>query len=120
MTIVYLFRKPKFPIICSVDDFFITAKSEAEFQRKIAKVELTPDARYNMVDSTGEGWEFYTNKMYVIPAVRRKWSKKRIIQAYNDSKNCRSVGITYSDKSLSSKPFGKIHSDIIELIEQSQ
>ncbi|MBN1221462.1 MAG: hypothetical protein JXM69_21255 [Anaerolineae bacterium] len=120
MKIDYLFRKPKFPVICSIGDILITAKSEAEFQRRIDKVNLTPDMSYNIVDSTGEGWEFYTNKLYIIPALRRKWSKKRLIQTYNDSQNCQSAGITYSEKSLSSKRFEKVFADIVALVEQSQ
>ncbi len=119
MMIDYLYRKPKFPIICSIDGVLIMAKSEVEFQRRINKVDLTPDTHYNIVDSIGADWEFYTRQMYITPTMRRKWSKKRIIKTYNSSKNCQSTG-PYSEKSLSSKRFEIVFSDIVELIEQSQ
>lgn len=115
----YLFRKPKFPVICCIDDLLIMAKSDVEFQHRVDKVGLTPDTCYSMVDSTGASWEFYTSQMYITPTMRRKWPKKRIIQAYNDSQNCQSAD-PYSEKSLSSKRFDIVSSDIVELIEQSQ
>ena len=116
----YLFRKPKFPIICIINDVLVTAKTEVGFQRRINQIDLAPDAHYNLVDSTGEGWEFYTNQMYITPALRRKWSKKRLIQVYNDSQNCQRIGLTYSEKSLSGKRFDKIFAGIVDLVEQSQ
>lgn len=120
MIIDYLFRKPKFPIICAFDDFLIMAKTEAEFQRRVDKVKLTSDTHYNMVDATGEDWQFSSGKMYIMPTKRRKWSKKKIIQTYNQSRNCVQTGITYSEKSLSSKRFEVVFEDIVELIERSQ
>jgi hypothetical protein len=120
MTIDYLFRLPKFPIICVIDDWLVTASSEVIFERRIANVALTPNTSYNIVDSTGEDWEFYSGQMYIVPMTRRKWSKKRIIQTYNQSRNCVQTGVTYSEKSLSSKRFEVVFGDIVALIEQSQ
>ncbi len=167
MTIDYLYRKPEFPIICSIGNVLVMARSEVEFQHRIGKVDLMPNMRYwrsrknplgfshgmkgqyllpicaqagfslekpielaeaqdvyawvshSMVDSIGADWQFHTSKLYIVPSLKRKWSKKRIIQAYNDSKNCKSIG-PYSEKSLSSKRFETVFSDIVELIEQSQ
>ncbi len=119
MTIRYMFRKPKFPIICILDDMLITAKSDAELQSRLNSVTLMPDTRYNTIDSSGATWELSTNQMYIAPTLRRKWSKKKIIQTYNGSRNCKNTR-PYSEKSLSSKRFEVIFSDIVELIEQSQ
>jgi hypothetical protein len=119
MMIDYLFRKPKFTVICCLNDFLITAKSEAVFQRRIDQVELTPEARYSLVDSTGADWQFNASEMYVFPTAKRKWSKAKIIRAYNESQNCRTTGLTYAEKSLSSKRFEEIFSDVVELIERS-
>lgn len=120
MTIDYLFRLPKFPIICVIGDWLVTAPSEVVFERRIANITLTPNASYSIVDSTGEDWEFYSGQMYIVPMMRRKWSKKKIIQTYNQSRNCAQTGITYSEKSLSSKRFEVVYMDIVALIEQSQ
>lgn len=116
----YLFRKPKFPVIGVIDDWLVTAASEALFQRRVAKIRLEPDTKYSIIDASGEDWEFYSDKMYVVPTMRRKWSKKKIIQTYNQSRNCAQTGITYSEKSLSSKRFEVVIGDIVELIERTQ
>jgi hypothetical protein len=119
MTIDYLYRLPEFPIICSIGDILITARSDAEFQHRLNSVTLSPDIRYNAIDASGATWELNPNQMYIVPTLRRKWSKKKIIQTYNGSKNCQSAG-PYSERSLSSKRFEIVFSDIVQLIEQSQ
>ena len=116
----FLFRKPKFPVIAVIDDWLVTAPSEVLFQRRVAEIRLNPATKYSIVDSTGEDWEFFPDKMYVVPSLRRKWSKKKIIQTYNQSRNCAQTGITYSEKSLSSKRFETVFTDIVELIERTQ
>ena len=119
MRIRYMFREPELPIICIIDKVLITAKSGAELQHRLNNVTLMPDTRYNVIDSSGATWELNTNQMYIVPTMRRKWSKKKIIQTYNGSKNRQSTG-PYSEKSLSSKRFETIFSDIVALIEQPQ
>jgi hypothetical protein len=116
----YPFRKPKFPIIGLIDEWLVTAPSEALFQRRAARIRLKPDTKYSIVDSSGEDWELYPGGMYVVPSLRRTWSKKKIIQTYNQSRNCAQTGITYSEKSLSSKRFETVFTDIVELIERTQ
>jgi hypothetical protein len=95
MTIDYLFRLPKFPIICVIDDWLVTASSEVIFERRIANVALTPNTSYHLIDSTGEDWQFNSGEMYIMPTKRRKWSKKR---TYNQSRNCTQTGISYVAK----------------------
>jgi len=116
----YPFRKPKFPVIGIIDDWLVSAPSEALFQRRVAKIGLNRNAKYSIVDSIGEDWEFYAEGMYVVPTMRRKWSKKKIIQTYNQSRNCAQIGVTYSEKSLSSKRLEVVVGDIVELIERTQ
>ena len=115
----YLFRKPRFPVICIVDDWLVTAPSAASFEQRLAKIALNLDAKYNIIDSTGEHWELYSIQMYIMPTMRRKWSKKKIVQTYNQSRNCSQTGKPYAEKSLSSKRFEVIFADIVSLIEQS-
>jgi len=120
MKIDYLYRLPKFPIIGVIDDWLVTAPSAAVFERRLGKVTLAPDARYNIIDSTGELWDFYSSKNYIVPTMRRKWSKKKIVQTYNQSSNCTQVGEAYSEKSLSAKRFELVFADILALVERSQ
>lgn len=120
MQIDFLFRLPKIPFIGDMDGLLILAKSAAEFERRLDRVELKPDTRYYLVDSTGEEWLFSVNERYVMPTIKRRWSKKKIVQMYNDSKNCQSIGVNYSERSLSSKRFETVFADIADLIERSQ
>ena len=116
----YLYRKPKFPIICIIDNWLISASSQLIFQHRVAKVTLSPATNYSIIDSIGNDWQLYADEMYIAPTLRRKWSKKKIIQIYNQSRNYGKTDISYSEKLLSSKRFEVIFTDIVKFIEQSQ
>ncbi len=115
--ITYIFRKPKYPIICNIDGYILGAKSEASFLKQLNNVALDPDKNYDLIDISAEGWRFSPNHMAVSPlTMKKKWFKKEIISLYNNRRNS-TDGNTYNDKSLSAKRFDKIFSDIIELLK---
>ena len=118
--IYFLFRVPKFPIICDIDGYLVSAKNEETFQIRMAKVNLRNIESYYAVDSTGENWRIDATNMFISPTMSRKTSKKQIIASYNSSKNCKTSDDEYLGKPLSSKRFEKIFGDIIELLEKSQ
>lgn len=120
MEVTFAFRLPEFPIMGDIDGWLILAKSAAEFARRLDQVELKPEGRYYLVDSIGNEWVFSTDGQYVMPTLKRKWSKKKIVQMYNDSKNSEQIGVKYSERSLSIKHFATIFADIVELVERSQ
>lgn len=120
MKVDFAFRLPKFPIIGDIDGWLILAKSAAEFEQRLDRVELKPEGRYYLVDSIGNEWVFSSGEQYVMPTLKRKWSKKKIVQMYNESKNCQSIGVSYSERSLSIKHFATVFTDIVELVERSQ
>lgn len=71
-----------------------------------------------MVDSTGsEFW--YTPEHYtLIPGfVLKKWTKKQIIETFNNSENAKMTSQEYSMKSLSSKRLDKIIHDICTILK---
>ncbi len=118
--IEYLFRLPIFPIICDIDGLLVSGKEDVMFQLRMEQINLKPDRNYEVVDATGANWVFNTNESYIIPTMSRKKSKMAIVTSYNSSVNCKTIGVKYSKKSLSSKRFEKIYLDIIELLEKSQ
>lgn len=120
MQVDFAFRLPEFPIIGDMDGWLILAKSPAEFERWLDRVELKPGSRYYLIDSVGNEWLFTVDIQYVMPTIKRKWSKKKIVQMYNDSKNSEQIGVKYSERSLSIKHFATIFADIVELVERSQ
>ncbi len=113
--LTYIFRKPKYPIICDIDGHIIGAKSEKSFLKQMNEIQFIPEKTYNLIDISGEGWWFTPDKMAVSPLSMRKWFKKDIITLYNNRKNSID-GMKYSVKSTSSKRFDKIFRDIVELL----
>lgn len=115
--ITYIFRKPKYPIICNIDGYIFGAKSEVSFLKQIDYVEMDPDKNYDLIDISAEGWWFLPNHMAISPlTMKKKWFKKEIISLYNNRKNS-TDGKTYSEKSLSAKRFDNIFNDIVELLK---
>jgi hypothetical protein len=97
----YVFRRPKFPIVCVVADELISARSPAAFQRQIERFELESDAVLEIVDATGEGWAFHAELMVVLPlALKKTWRKLEVARLYNESQNARRVGGTYPETAL--------------------
>ncbi len=116
----YIFRKPKFPIICDFDGILVAAKSEISFTRQLDKLKIDIEKSYPLISVSGEGWMFLPKHLAVSPLItKKKWFKKDIIALYNGRKNPGSDGKQYSDKSLSAKRFEKIFKDIVELLLNS-
>jgi len=115
--LIYVFRKPKSPVICDFSGHVIAAKSENSFVKSLNDIRLDPLKSYNLVDSTAEGWVFMPEHMMVSPITfKKQWSKKEIIAIYNSRINSLPDDAQYSEKSLSSKRFERVFGDIVELL----
>jgi hypothetical protein len=113
----YIFRKPKFPIICDFDGILIAAKSERTFTKQLGTLNFDNDKSYNVISITGEGWMFLPKHMAISPlTAKKKWSKKEIISLYNNRKNPICIESQYSEKSISAKRYDKIFNDIVVLL----
>ena len=113
----YLFRKPRYPIICNIDGYVVGAKSEKTFLKQLSETNVELEKSYDLLDSSGEGWSFWPDKMAISPLTRhKKWSKKEVIELFNNRINA-SENIMYSTKSLSSKRFDRIFKEIVELLK---
>ena len=113
----YIFRKPKFPIICNFDGVLVAAKSEITFTRQLDKLKIDIEKSYPLISISGEGWMFLPQYMAVSPlTAKKKWTKKEIITLYNSRENPISGEKPYSDKSLSAKRFDKIFTEIVEML----
>lgn len=116
MTISFLFRKPKFPIICDIDGYLIAAKSISGFEKQLSAYNFYKESRYPIIDITGEGWSFYPEHMAISPlTTKKKWFKKEVIAIFNNRKNNTS-NLNYSEKSISAKRYDKIFQDIVGLL----
>jgi hypothetical protein len=112
----FLFRRPKFPVICDAHGVLIGAQTPKQLSDQLASIELTPGKQLPLVDSTAEGWVLDVDHMIVSPlAYKKSWTKKEVVEVFNGSKTARQAGLEYSARSLSSKRFDRIMREIVEL-----
>jgi len=108
-------RKPKYPLIVISKDHLMSAFDIDELAYCCVSAELTDgETVIKAIDSTGEEF-WYTPKYYVVSPgfVRKRWTKKRIIDLYNSFEN----EVKYSEKSLSAKKVNRIILDICNLLK---
>ena len=70
--LTYIFRKPKFPIICNFDGVLVAAKSENTFTRQLDKLNMDINKSYPVISISGEGWMFLPQHMAVSPLTAKK------------------------------------------------
>lgn len=118
MAISFLFRKPRFPIICNLNGIVIAANSVKSLERKLKKIQIEPEGYYDVVDASNEGWGFSARHMVISPlTLKKRWFKKDVIDLYNNRENSSNQDKKYSLKSISSKRFDKIFNEIVDLLE---
>lgn len=70
-----------------------------------------------VIDSTGEEFWYSPEFEVLSPGFAfKRWTKKQIIDLFNESSNSKEMQMTYSEKSLSSKNLSKIIFDVCKLI----
>lgn len=114
----YLFRKPKFPIICNINNFVFGAKSEKEFIDKIPSIKFDAKTHFDVIDITSEGWLFSPKLMALSPlTLKKKWMKKEIINLVNNRKN-KNNNNDYSMKKNMNKRLDIIISELVEYLNE--
>ena len=100
----YQFRKPKFPLLLASDTVVVGAKSDAKLKALIKKLNFSNKDSFQVIDASGEGWSFYPEHNVITPlSINKRWTKKAIIELYNDSiKNEKNIE-EYVAKSLGNK-----------------
>ena len=115
--IQFLFRRPKFPVICDVQGVLLGAETPKQLSDQLASIELTAGEQMPFIDAAAEGWVLDVDHMVVSPLTFKKsWTKKEVIEVFNRSKTARQAGYEYPTTSLSSKRFDRIVRDIVKLI----
>ena len=113
-----MWRKPKYPLIVVSDKRLYSAFDIKQLAKScISSVPIENKSYIQVIDSTGsEFW--YSPENYVLsPGFSlKKWTKKRIVESFNNSANAKDSLQEYSKKSLSSKRLEKIIRDICELL----
>lgn len=113
-----ILRKPKYPVIVVSNDRLYSAFNIKQLAKScISSLPIENKTTIQVVDSTGKEF-WYSPEQYVLsPGFSfKKWTKKRIIEAFNSSKNAKDSTQEYLMKSLSSKRLEKIIRDICEML----
>ena len=113
-----LFRSPKYPVIIISQDKLLTGYDIDTLAIALLSVPPPYGKDYvKVIDFTGEEFWFYPDKIYLAPGFfPKKWTKKRVIELYNNSSNAKESESNYPLKSLSSKKFSRIIGEICELL----
>jgi hypothetical protein len=117
MMIQFLFRSPRFPVICDAQGVLIGAETPGQLSDQLASIEVTPGEQIPLIDASAEGWVLDIDHMIVSPFTFKKaWTKKEVIEMFNQSKTACQAGLEYPARSLSSKKFDRIIGEIVNLI----
>jgi len=114
-------RSPKYPVIIMAPDRLWATKSLNGLAR-VCLGSPTDDAGQQIfiIDATGDEFIYVSKSYAVVPNIIHKmWTKKRMIDLYNQSVNARETGIKYSERSLGNKHIARITADLCALIEKS-
>ena len=114
----YIFRKPKFPVLYENNNNLIGDKTEKSFEVKLASLNIPSTSPHDVTDANGEVWFLSTDPLILAPLTfKKRCTKKRLIDIYNNSNNSKENNVNYSEKSLSTKKFSAIIGDIVDLLE---
>ena len=96
----------------------VSAKSKAQLERWIEKLEITDEGRRDIIDSNGEGFAYYPKLTTVTPSIGvRRWKKLQIIDLYDLRRPTGSSAMKRA--SLSSRTLEDIVFETVELLQQS-
>ncbi|MEJ2725019.1 MAG: hypothetical protein P8175_10325 [Deltaproteobacteria bacterium] len=112
----FIFRRPKFPVICDAQGVLIGAQTAKQLHDQIRSIELSQGEQLPVVDATGEGWVLHIDLMILSPLTfKKRWTKKEVIELFNKSQTAKQAGLEYPLRSLSSKRFDRIAGEIVKL-----
>jgi hypothetical protein len=114
-----LLRSPKYPAIVISEDGLFSAYNIKQLGTLCVLSEtFDEDDKIKVIDSSGCEFVYFQEHKAIMPGIlNKKWTKKQIIELFNNSMNANETKITYSLKSLSNKKLSRIISEICELLK---
>ena len=111
-------RSPRYPVIVISGDYIYPAVKIKDLGNTCYS--LSPPGSSNniaVVDSAGEEFFYMTDQTTLAPGIGRKnWTKKRIIDLFNNCSTAQEEEIHYSPKSLSNKRVATIVNEICTML----
>jgi hypothetical protein len=121
-TISYMFRRPRFPLICEIDGCLIGAQSAAGFRRGLARFDLSRHREFGLIDANGERWMLLPNEMEMVLApvfATRRLRKIEIIRLFNASRSAKEAGLRYPESRIPNTRLDAIVKDLAALLPRS-
>jgi hypothetical protein len=116
----YVFRRPRFPIICDLNGELIAGANSQQFERRLREVAVPAGRTFNIVDVTGEGWVLHPELSAISPlTLDKRWTKARVIGMFNTSVNAQRAGRQYPPRSLSNRRLEAVIRDVAELLNEA-
>lgn len=114
-----LLRSPKYPAIVISEDGLFSAYNIKQLGTLCVLSEtFDEEDKIRVIDSSGCEFVYFQEHKAIMPGIlNKKWTKKQIIELFNNSMNANETNITYSLKSLSNKKFSRIIGEICELLK---
>ena len=113
-----LFRNPVYPVIIISEDKLTAAFSIMQLAESCIDSTL-PDGEtvIKIIDSSAEEFWYSHENFAIAPAFGfQKWTKKQLVELYNNSSNAKKSDKKYHLKSLSNRKLSRIIGDICELL----
>lgn len=113
-----LFRSPKYPVIV-IDEDGLWSASNIEELGTICVLSKPGDEddKLKVIDTSGEEFWYMPKQYALTPGFPfQKWTKKQIIELFNNSETAKEENIQYPLKSLSNKKLSKIVTEICDLL----
>ncbi len=115
----YAFRSPKFPLLFDTGSTLLFARSKSQLASRLAKLELAPKERREIIDATGEGFCIYPESMIVAPRIAmRRWTKLMIIDLFNSRRPAGAPEMRTT--SLGNRSVAQVVTEAVELLAALQ
>jgi hypothetical protein len=113
-----LFRNPGYPVIVISEDKLTAATNIKELAENCISSKMPEDETViKVIDSSAEEFWYSPENYAIAPGFAfKRWTKKQIVELYNNSSNTKKSDKKYSLKSLSNKKLSRIIGDICELL----
>ncbi len=114
MKLQYFFRSPEFPVLIINENELFVATSNKILAIILDKHDFSRQEYYNLIDSHNEGWAFFQKEYVISPLViKKQWTKKELIQLYNNSKTIRDKALEPLEEKILNKTFKQIFEFIV-------
>lgn len=112
-------RKPRYPvIIVSKNKLYSAFNTEQLAKSCVSSMPIDNRTIVQVIDCSGEEFWYSPEQNVLGPGFApKKWTKKQLIEIFNNSSNAKIADHEYSTKSLSGKKLDKIINDICELLQ---